>query len=245
MPAPTLLARDVTKSFPERDGAGTTPVLRGVSLAVQPGELVSVVGPSGSGKSTLLHCLSGLETPTSGAVEIVGIPLTGISGTALARLRREHVGFVFQSYNLISSLTAWDNVALPARLARRRVRTEEVDRALAHVGLSERARYKPAALSGGQQQRVAIARALAVERDVVFADEPTGALDTTAGAQVLALLRQAASGRRSVVMVTHDLEAAALADRVLVLRDGTIHDELLGASATQVLDAVTRAAAQV
>jgi putative ABC transport system ATP-binding protein len=241
MTALPLIAHDVTKSFPDRDGAGVTPVLRGVSLSVQPGELVSVVGPSGSGKSTLLHCLSGLETPTSGSVQIAGTALSGLSGRSLARLRREHVGFVFQSYNLISSLTAWDNVALPARLARRRVREDEVDRALAHVGLSDRARFKPAALSGGQQQRVAIARALAVERDIVFADEPTGALDTTAGAQVLALLRQAASGGRSVVMVTHDLEAAALADRVLVLRDGSVHSELRAASAAQVLDAVTRA----
>nr|WP_246314222.1 ABC transporter ATP-binding protein [Kineococcus aurantiacus] len=219
--------------------------MRGVSVTVHPGELVAVVGPSGSGKSTLLHCLSGLEDPTSGTVRIAGTPLAGLSGAALARLRREHVGFVFQSYNLIPSLTAWDNVALPVRLARRRVRAEDVDRALARVGLSERAGFKPAALSGGQQQRVAIARALVVERDVVFADEPTGALDTAAGAQVLALLREAASGRRAVVVVTHDLEAAATADRVLVLRDGTVHDELSGVSAAQVLEAVTRAAAKV
>ncbi|WP_432519069.1 ABC transporter ATP-binding protein [Kineococcus sp. SYSU DK006] len=239
--SPLLSARDLVKSYRGADGQ-PAPVLRGISLEVAAGELVAVVGPSGSGKSTLLHCLSGLERPTSGSVRIAGTDLTGLSRSALARVRRERVGFVFQAYDLISSLTAWDNVALPARLARRAVREEDVERALAHVGLSGRARAKPAALSGGQQQRVAVARALAVERDLVFADEPTGALDTTSGAQVLALLRAAASGARSVVLVTHDLQAAALADRVLVLRDGLLHVELRGASAADLLEAVAAAA---
>ncbi len=228
------MAHDVSKEYP---GAGR--VVDGVSLQVFAGELLAIVGPSGSGKSTLLHCLSGLERPTSGSVQIGGTRLEELGRSALARLRRERVGFVFQSYNLISSLTAWDNVALPARLARRRVRDEDVDRALAHVGLSSRARARPAALSGGQQQRVAVARALAVDRDLVFADEPTGALDSAAGAQVLSLLRSAAGANRAVVMVTHDLQAAATADRVLVLRDGAIHRELLAPTPTAVLQAVT------
>ncbi|PRY14098.1 ABC transporter ATP-binding protein [Kineococcus rhizosphaerae] len=241
-PAPLLRARDLVKTHPGPDGT-PVPVLRGISMEVAAGELVAVVGPSGSGKSTLLHCLSGLDRPSSGTVEIAGTELGGLSRGALAKLRRERVGFVFQAYNLISSLTAWDNVALPARLARRTVRVQNVDRALARVGLADRARAKPSALSGGQQQRVAVARALAVDRDLVFADEPTGALDTAAGAQVLDLLRAAASGSRAVVLVTHDLQAAARADRVLVLRDGLLHAELRGAGPAELLAAVTAAAA--
>ncbi|TQS45461.1 ABC transporter ATP-binding protein [Cryptosporangium phraense] len=229
----------MTKSFPAADGRDATPVLRGISLSIRPGEFVSIVGPSGSGKSTLLYCLSGLEPITSGEVVLAGTPVSSLRRTALARLRRDHVGFVFQSYNLIPSLSAWDNVALPGRLAGRRISDDEVDAALARVGLAERARHKPSALSGGQQQRVAVARVLAARPDIVFADEPTGALDTAAGEQVLGLLREAADGDRSVVLVTHDLQAAARGDRVLVLRDGVIHRELVKPSAEQVFEAVT------
>ena len=235
---PLVEADDVGKSFPGTDGAADTPVLRGVSLSVHHGELVAVVGPSGSGKSTLLYCLSGLEPTTSGSVSIAGTTLGSLSRSRLARLRRDHVGFVFQSYNLIASLTARENVALPARLARRGVSSAEVDAALARVGLSERAGYRPAALSGGQQQRVAIARVLAARPDVVFADEPTGALDTAAGAEVLSLLRLAAQEGSAVVMVTHDLAAAARADRVLVLRDGSLAAELIRPDVDQVFAAV-------
>jgi putative ABC transport system ATP-binding protein len=234
-------ATGLTKNFPAVDGGDATAVLRGISLTIRPGEFVSIVGPSGSGKSTLLYCLSGLEPVTSGEVTLMGTPLTSLRRNGLARLRRDHVGFVFQSYNLIPSLSAWDNVALPARLARRPVTPADVDAALAKVGLAERARYKPSALSGGQQQRVAVARVLAARPDVVFADEPTGALDTTAGAQVLGLLREAADADRSVVLVTHDLQAAALGDRVLVLRDGQIHQELVKPSTDQVFAAVAAA----
>ncbi|MFF5085519.1 ABC transporter ATP-binding protein [Actinoplanes sp. NPDC000266] len=223
---------DLTKEF---DGS---PVLRGVSLSVEPGEFLAVVGPSGSGKSTLLYCMSGLEPATSGRVRILGHDLGGMRRGALAALRRDHVGFVFQSYNLIPSLTARENVALPARLARRKISASDVDRALDDVGLAERAAYRPSKLSGGQQQRVAIARVLAVRPDVVFADEPTGALDTSSGAQVLDLLAKVPAEGRSVVMVTHDLSAAARAGRVIVLRDGLIHRELRQPSAAEVFAAL-------
>lgn len=208
-----------------------------------PGEMVSIVGPSGSGKSTLLYCLSGLEPYDSGTVSLHGRDVGTLGRGALAALRRERVGFVFQDYNLIPSLSARENVALPARLARRHITRRDIDRALSDVGLADRARHRPSALSGGQQQRVAIARVLAMHPDIVFADEPTGSLDTSTGAAVLGLLRDAASGSRSVVLVTHDLEAAARADRVLVLRDGRIHRELTSPTPEQVFDAVSLAGA--
>ena len=237
-----IIARDLTKTFA---GAGrraaAVPVLRGISLTVAPGELLAIVGPSGSGKSTLLYCLAGLEQASTGSVRIGGRDLAALGRGALARLRRERLGFVFQSFNLIPSLSARENVALPARLAKRQTSRADIDRALDTVGLRDRGGHKPGALSGGQQQRVAIARVLAMRPDVVFADEPTGALDTVTGAEVLALLRQAASGSQSVVMVTHDLEAAALADRVLVLRDGLIHRELRQPTPELVLEALSQA----
>ncbi|GAA2899683.1 ABC transporter ATP-binding protein [Actinoplanes cyaneus] len=236
-----LEAQSVTKQFPPVDDQPPTPVLRGVSLAVFPGEFVAIVGPSGSGKSTLLYCLSGLEDLTSGEVSIAGRRLSGLSRRAQAKIRRDHVGFIFQSYNLIPSLSAWENVALPARLAKRAISAEDVSRALHQVSLGDRASHKPSALSGGQQQRVAIARVLATRPDIVFADEPTGALDTEASTQVLDLLRDVADSGRSVVMVTHDLQAAARADRVLVLRDGAIHRELLRPTADDVFDALAHA----
>ncbi|BCY11617.1 ABC transporter ATP-binding protein [Actinoplanes sp. L3-i22] len=229
---PIVAVEGLTKSFD--DG----PVLRGVSLGVAPGEFLSIVGPSGSGKSTLLYCMSGLEPATTGTVRLLGTPIGSLSRGALARLRRDHLGFVFQSYNLIPSLSARDNVALPARLARRGISAADVDRALDRVGLADRAAALPSALSGGQQQRVAIARALALRPDVLFADEPTGALDTAAGVQVLELLVAFAGEGRAVVMVTHDLQAAARADRVLVLRDGVVHRELVSPSAGAVFAAV-------
>ncbi|MBW1638017.1 ABC transporter ATP-binding protein [Microbacterium resistens] len=235
-------AHDLRKSFPGAGrGATAAEVLRGVSLTVAPGEMVSIVGPSGSGKSTLLYCLAGLEPYDGGSVRLLGTELGGLRRRALAALRREHVGFVFQSYNLIPSLSAGDNVALPARLARRGVRAADVDRVLEEVGLAGRSSVLPGRLSGGQQQRVALARVLAQRPDVVFADEPTGALDTRTGASVLRLLRTAAAEERSVVLVTHDLEAAAQADRVLVLRDGEIHRELGRATPDEVLDALAAA----
>ena len=244
---PLLVADQLTKLHPTADGRSTT-ALHDVSLAVEPGELVTVVGPSGSGKSTLLQCLAGLDSPTGGRVVLAGVDLASLRGDALAAFRREHLGVVFQSYNLIPSLTAAEAVALPLRLARRRGGARDrgdrarVRAALDAVGLSDLADRRPSQLSGGQQQRVAIARTLVTEPDVVFADEPTGALDTESGRAVLELLRGAAAGDRSVVMVTHDLEAAALGDRVLVLRDGRLHRELRGVTPAGVLAAVADAA---
>jgi len=242
VPDVLLTARRLSKSFPRR-GGDSVDVLRDVSLAVHRGELVTIVGPSGSGKSTLLQCLSGLDSASSGTVDVLGTDLATLRGERLARFRRDHLGFVFQSYNLIPALTAADNVALPLRLRHGAVDRGAVRAALDAVGLGGVARQRPDQLSGGQQQRVAIARSLATQPDLLFADEPTGALDTESGARVLALLREAATGRRSVVMVTHDLEAAALGDRVIVLRDGGVHRELAAPTAEQVLEAVALAGA--
>jgi len=239
-----LDAQHITKTYASADGSSVD-VLRDVSLTVDPGEFVAVVGPSGSGKSTLLYCLAGLEPYSSGAVLLQRKQLDQLTPKALATLRRDLVGFVFQSFNLIPSLTARQNVSLPARLAHRAVSDSAVDSVLASVGLQGREGYRPGQLSGGQQQRVAIARVLAANPALVFADEPTGALDTQAGAAVLELLRQVAQGDRSVVMVTHDLEAAARADRVLVLRDGRVHRELRRPSASEVLEALTAAGDEV
>ncbi|GAA4669316.1 ABC transporter ATP-binding protein [Frondihabitans cladoniiphilus] len=234
-----LFARDLVKTY--NGSSGSTTVLAGISLAIQPGELVTIVGPSGSGKSTLLQCLSGLDSPTSGRVEIEGTDLATLGADAFAEFRRDRLGFVFQSYNLIPALSAFDNIALPTRLSGGSVDKARVRSALSAVGLTEVARQRPSQLSGGQQQRVAIARALAASPALLFADEPTGALDTESGSRVLTLLRTYASGERSVVMVTHDLEAAALGDRVLVLRDGGIHTQLVRPTAVDVFAAVDNA----
>lgn len=229
----------LSRSFPTAGHRSTT-VLDDVSLHIGRGELVTIVGPSGSGKSTLLQCMSGLDSPTSGTVRIGGTDLASLRGDALAKFRRDHLGFVFQSYNLIPALTAFENVALPLRLASGTVDRTAVRNALDAVGLTAVARHRPGQLSGGQQQRVAIARTIVTQPDIVFADEPTGALDSESGARVLELLRAAAAGTRSVVMVTHDLQAAALGDRVLVLRDGRLHRELVAPSVADVLAAVPR-----
>ncbi|MFK4788427.1 ABC transporter ATP-binding protein [Microbacterium sp. ZW T5_56] len=238
-PTPVVAARDLVKSYPPARRGGTeTVVLTGISMTVEPGEFVAIVGPSGSGKSTLLYCLAGLEPPSRGQVLLLGEdPATLLRGR-LARLRRSGVGFVFQSFNLIPSLSARENVTLPARLSGRRVRAAEVTAALAAVGLQDRGSHRPGELSGGQQQRVAIARVLAARPRVVFADEPTGALDGATGTAVLGLLTQAAHAGSAVVLVTHDLEAAARADRVIVLRDGAIHGELRTPTAAEIFAAV-------
>lgn len=245
MGADMVVARDVRKSFGgkgRRKGVcGSVEVLRGVTLSVGAGEMVAVVGPSGSGKSTLLHCLSGLEDIDAGFVEIAGERVSGASRSGLSRMRRRHVGFVFQSYNLVPSLSVVENVSLPARLAGRPLAREALS-ALARVGLAGRERDRPEELSGGERQRVAIARTLASGADAVFADEPTGALDSSNARSVLDMLREVADDpRRSVVLVTHDLEAAARADRVLVLKDGRVVRELGRSSASDILEAMEAA----
>ncbi|CAL9550954.1 MULTISPECIES: ABC transporter ATP-binding protein [Streptomyces] len=222
-------------------GDGTVTALDDVSLSFRRGSFTAVMGPSGSGKSTLLQCAAGLDRPTSGSVVVGGTELTGLSERRLTLLRRERVGFVFQAFNLLPSLTAAQNVALPLRLAGRRPPRDRVREALRQVGLADRARHRPAELSGGQQQRVALARALITRPEVLFADEPTGALDSRAGREVLRLLRAMADGEgRTVVMVTHDPVAAAYADRVLFLVDGHLHDELPAPTADTVAAHLTR-----
>jgi putative ABC transport system ATP-binding protein len=234
---PTVAARDVTRRY----GSGDTAVdaLRGVSLDVNPGELLAVMGPSGSGKSTLMHILAGLDQPTSGTVEIVGRNITSMSDNELTKLRRAHIGFVFQFFNLLPMLTAEENVTLPLRLAGKKVDEAWLDGVLAQVGLSERRAHRPAQLSGGQQQRVAIARAVLSRPSVLFADEPTGNLDSTTSAEILEVLREAVEGYgQTTIMVTHDANAAAIADRILFLADGRVVRELGRSTATEVLDAL-------
>jgi putative ABC transport system ATP-binding protein len=221
-------------------GEGTVRALDGVSLGFQRGSFTAVMGPSGSGKSTLLQSAAGLDRPSSGTVHLGDVELGGLSERALARLRRERLGFVFQSFNLLAALTAAQNVALPSRLAGRRLSRGAVREALDAVGLAERAGHRPAQLSGGQQQRVAIARALVGEPEILFADEPTGALDLRAGREVLALLRATVDrGGRTLVMVTHDPSAAAWADRVVFMADGRLAGELHGPTAEQVAERLT------
>ncbi|WP_329282952.1 ABC transporter ATP-binding protein [Streptomyces sp. NBC_01451] len=228
--------RSVTRKFGTGGRAGSVvTALDSITLAFPRGTLTSVMGPSGSGKSTLLQCAAGLDRPTSGSVTLDGTELTALNERELTLLRRDRVGFVFQAFNLIPSLTAEQNVALPLRLARRRPARSQVRQVLTRVGLADRARHRPSELSGGQQQRVALARALITRPEVLFADEPTGALDSRAGHEVLRLLRAMVdTDGRTVVMVTHDPVAASYADRVVLLVDGGLHDEMTGPSAQAV-----------
>lgn len=229
-----LEARGVRKRY--ASGTSSVEVLHGVDIDVVAGETVAIVGPSGSGKSTLLHCLAGLERPDAGEVRLMGADITRMGRNALARVRAKHVGFVFQQYNLVPSLSVAENIGLPARLAGHAPSGSDVSAVLGRVGLSGFEKARPAELSGGEAQRVAIARAVVAAPDVVFADEPTGALDTVNGNAVLELLGALAEELgRAVVMVTHDLDAAARADRVLVLRDGRVVRELVDSTPTEIL----------
>lgn len=228
-----IAADQVTKSY--EVGKRRVEILHGVSLRVQPGEMVAVMGPSGSGKSTLLYCLAGLEEPSNGQVALAGRPLASCSRADLARMRRSDVGFVFQSYNLIPTLTAFENVALPYRLQRRRPPADVIERTLASVGLTDRAQARPPSMSGGEQQRVALARVLAQQPRIVFADEPTGALDTRSGTLVLEELRRIAHHpEQCVLVVTHDPSVAATCDRVLFMKDGLLVDEVRPRSVEEV-----------
>ncbi|MFG2599240.1 ABC transporter ATP-binding protein [Streptomyces sp. NPDC048462] len=233
--------RSVTRSYGRKSGAVTA--LDKVSLDIPRGTFTAVMGPSGSGKSTLLQCTAGLDRPTGGQVFLGDTELTGLSERRLTLLRRSRIGFVFQAFNLLPSLTAEQNVALPLRLAGRRPARAEVLGVLERVGLRERAGRRPGELSGGQQQRVALARALVTRPDVLFGDEPTGALDSTTGQEVLALMRTMVDDGQTVIMVTHDPVAASRADRVLFLADGRVRDELHAPDAEQIAARMTRMAA--
>jgi len=235
-------ARGVTRTYTGAD----VPVdaLRGVDLVVPTGDFVAIMGPSGSGKSTLLHLLAGLDQPTEGEVRIGDRSLAGCSGRELARMRSRRVGLVFQFFNLVASLTAWENVALPAVIDGRRdaAYRPRVDELLKVVGLGGKGARYPAALSGGEQQRVALARALLLEPEVILADEPTGNLDSGNAAEVMGLLRQRHASGQTIVVVTHDAKVAAHADRLVTMRDGRITDDdrLGGDVATRPLSAVVR-----
>ncbi|MGH9224681.1 MAG: ABC transporter ATP-binding protein [Acidimicrobiales bacterium] len=222
-------------------GTGETAVraLDGVSVEFPTGRLTAIMGPSGSGKSTLLHCVAGLDSVTSGQVFIGGTELGGLSDRALTVLRRDRIGFVFQSFNLVPTLNAYENITLPSALAGVAPDRAWLDSVIATVGLADRLRHRPSELSGGQQQRVAVARALATRPEIVFADEPTGNLDSRSGHEVLAFLREAANDLgQSIVMVTHDPVAAAYADDVVFLADGRTVDRLHHPTAERVLDRI-------
>ena len=236
-PAAVVTAKTVTRRF----GEGETAVhaLRGVTLDIASGKLTAVMGPSGSGKSTLMHILAGLDKPTGGKVAIAGIEINGLNDIQLTRLRREHIGFIFQFFNLLPMLTARENIVLPLDLAGAGSKNGWVEELSAKVGLTERLSHRPAELSGGQQQRVAIARALVSRPTVMFADEPTGNLDSTTSGEILEVLRDSVSNYgQTTVMVTHDAHAAAIADRILFLADGLIVKDLGPSTAPEILAAM-------
>jgi putative ABC transport system ATP-binding protein len=228
-------ARDAVKVY----GSGDTEVraLDGVTVEFASGPFTAIMGPSGSGKSTLMHCTAGLDELTSGEVSIGGTSLTDLSDKALTEVRRDNVGFVFQSFNLIPTLNALENITLPMDLAGRKPDKAWLDQVVSTVGLGNRLNHRPSELSGGQQQRVAVARALASQPRIIFADEPTGNLDSRAGAEILGFIENAVTAMgQTVVMVTHDPIAAAYADRVLFLADGKIVGEQQDPTAEQIID---------
>jgi putative ABC transport system ATP-binding protein len=228
-------AANVSKSY--GDGDAAVHALDDVSVSLAAGEFTAIMGPSGSGKSTLLHVLAGLDRPTSGEIYVGDTEITSLKDKALTLLRRDQIGFIFQSFNLLPTLTAAENIVLPIKIAGRKPDAFWVQSIVETVGLSERLSHRPSQLSGGQQQRVAAARALASRPQIVFADEPTGALDSRSGAELLGFLRTAVKELgQTVVMVTHDASAAAYADRVLFLADGKIVDEMREPTADSVLD---------
>ena len=236
--APAVSARGLTRAY----GRGDAQVhaLRGVDVDFASGAFTAIMGPSGSGKSTLMHCLAGLDAPTSGSVRIGGTEITGLDDTALTRLRRDRVGFVFQAFNLVPTLTAEQNIVLPLELAGRAPDRAWLDEITRTLGLADRLGHRPHELSGGQQQRVAVARALLTRPDVVFGDEPTGNLDTATSAEVLGLLRRSAREMgQTVIMVTHDPVAASAADRVVLLADGRLAGELVDPTVESVTAALT------
>jgi putative ABC transport system ATP-binding protein len=235
--APVVSAHNLTRQY----GEGETAVhaLRGVSVEVAGGELTAVMGPSGSGKSTLMHILAGLDKPTDGDVWIADTNIGELNDTKLTRLRREHIGFIFQFFNLLPMLTAKENIVLPLSIAGEKPDPAWLEELTTAVGLTERLSHRPSELSGGQQQRVAIARALVSKPTVMFADEPTGNLDSRTSSEILALLRESVSSYgQTTVMVTHDAHAAAIADRILFLADGLIVKDLGPSNAHEILEAL-------
>jgi putative ABC transport system ATP-binding protein len=231
---PVVSARDLNRRYGEGDTA--VDALRGVSLDVTKGQLTAVMGPSGSGKSTLMHILAGLDTPTSGDVTIAGTSIHDLNDTQLTNLRREHIGFIFQFFNLLPMLNAEENVVLPLSLAGEKQDRAWVDELLARIGLKDRRNHRPSELSGGQQQRVAIGRALVSKPTIVFADEPTGNLDSKTSGEILELMRSSVNTYgQTTVMVTHDARAAAIADRILFLADGLIVKDLGRSDAHEVI----------
>jgi putative ABC transport system ATP-binding protein len=237
VPSAVVAARDITRRYGEGDTA--VDALRGVSLEVEQGKLTAVMGPSGSGKSTLMHILAALDRPTSGEIWIAGTKLGELNDTEITKLRRKHIGFVFQFFNLLPMLTAEENIVLPLTIAGEKPEREWREELLKRVGLDDRRSHRPAELSGGQQQRVAIARALISRPTVVFADEPTGNLDSKTGGEILELLRSSVEAlNQTAVMVTHDPYAAAIADRILFLADGLIVRDMPRAEAGAVIAAM-------
>ena len=233
--ATVVSAREVSRQYGEGDTA--VHALRSVSLDITRGRLTAVMGPSGSGKSTLMHILAGLDRPTAGRVSVAGVDIAGLDDTELTKLRRDHIGFIFQFFNLLPMLTAAENIALPLKLAGDRPDPEWFENLVATVGLRDRLSHRPAELSGGQQQRVAVARALVSRPSVMFADEPTGNLDSTTSGEILSLLRDSVDALgQTTVMVTHDANAAAIADRVLFLADVDIVRDLGPSSAHKILE---------
>jgi putative ABC transport system ATP-binding protein len=235
--------RDLVKTYGKGDAI--VHALAGVSVDIERGKLTAIMGPSGSGKSTLMHCMAGLDAPTSGVIVVDGIEVTGLNDKDLTRLRRDRLGFVFQAYNLVPTLTAAENITLPLDIAGREVDKEWFDHVIGTVGLRDRLKHRPNELSGGQQQRVACARALVSKPAVVFGDEPTGNLDSRSSIEILSFLRQSVDNfGQSIVIVTHDPSSAAYADRVLFLADGRIVDEMSHPSADLVLERMKRFDAQ-
>ena len=236
-------ANEITRVY----GEGETAVhaLNGCSVTVSRGGLTAVMGPSGSGKSTMMHILAGLDRPTNGTVLIEGADITKLNDNELTKLRREHIGFIFQFFNLLPMLTAEENIRLPLELAGGKIDKEWVDDVIKRTGLDDRRTHRPSELSGGQQQRVAIARALASKPTVIFADEPTGNLDSATSGEILDLLREmVAEYGQTIVMVTHDARAAAIADRILFLADGCIVKELKGADQSEIVTTMDEVARQ-
>jgi putative ABC transport system ATP-binding protein len=232
-----VTARDVVRRYGQGDTA--VDALRGVSIDIARGQLTAVMGPSGSGKSTLMHILAGLDQPTSGDVTVAGEDITRMDDNQLTRLRRDHIGFIFQFFNLLPMLTAAENIALPLKLAGGKPDPVWLAELVDKVGLGQRLSHRPSELSGGQQQRVAVARALVSRPSVMFADEPTGNLDSTTSGEILALMRDSVDSLgQTTVMVTHDAHAAAIADRVVFLADGHIVRDLGPSSAHEILEAL-------